>query len=515
MKARKLLRYLAQLPVVAAFLLISPSVQAQGRVLINEYLAWPGTSCGTTAEFVELLNFGPGPVDIGCWVITDGDYAITIPSPTVLMPGDHYVLAGREVIMMGCANLARTITADLNWNRGGITSAPIPTTGDGFMTDGGGAGEQLVLFNANREIVDAIARNPEPSSTITTAAVPGCTPWTFDLDDMNVRYEIIGEAQGRNNSYSRRIDGGCGWLKDPHQSAGDKNNTPGNVPLFTAGLSVVQPLSCEVKGYAVVHILEANYSQVFPMRYLLARDTDSSGTFDNADHYVYATDTTSPNIELGELESGVYRVVVETNNGCDLQALDFNILDCNSALLSVPIRSFRLSRNGSASTLHWELNSELRFSKLQLQVSKNGGPFENLYQTTSFANLYQGIYSDAEASTGNAYRIIVTDIAGERHQSAVLRLGIGGIDNKESFRVYTNKNGNIQTEAYSSIQTPTIIRIIDPLGKVVLQKNTAMQRGINLITINSGSLIGGVYIMQLAEKVTGRTRTVKFYYNRY
>ena len=61
-------------------------IQAQfGRVMINEYMPWPGNACGTTSEFVELFNMGPGPVNIGCYILTDGDFALTIP------PGNHHV----------------------------------------------------------------------------------------------------------------------------------------------------------------------------------------------------------------------------------------------------------------------------------------------------------------------------------------------------------------------------------------------------------------------------------------
>jgi hypothetical protein len=34
-------------------------------------IPWTSNGCGAIAEFVELLNFGPGPVDIGCYIVTD------------------------------------------------------------------------------------------------------------------------------------------------------------------------------------------------------------------------------------------------------------------------------------------------------------------------------------------------------------------------------------------------------------------------------------------------------------
>src|SRR5438270_8747676 len=134
-------------------------------------MPWPANSCGTTAEFVELLNFGPGPVDIGCYVLTDGDFSITIPPHTIVQPGQFYVMAGQDVLPSPCGNIDSDVHASLNWNTCNCTSGTIPTTGDGLFTDGGMATEQVVLLNPNLKVVDAVVRAlpGEPSSTITTA----------------------------------------------------------------------------------------------------------------------------------------------------------------------------------------------------------------------------------------------------------------------------------------------------------------------------------------------------------
>ena len=63
---------------------------AQGRVVINEFMPWSG--CNTTSEFVELMNFGPGPMDIGCYIVTNGQYSVTIPPNTVINPGKYFVI---------------------------------------------------------------------------------------------------------------------------------------------------------------------------------------------------------------------------------------------------------------------------------------------------------------------------------------------------------------------------------------------------------------------------------------
>jgi Lamin Tail Domain len=157
--------------IVLSTLLSPLKADAQGRILINEYMPWPGNACGTPSEFIELLNMGPGPMNIGCYILTDGDFSVTIPPGTILQPGQFYVIAGQDFLPSPCTNINMNVTADLNWTTCNCTSGPIPSFGGGFLTDGGSANEQLVLLGPALEVIDAVARNMpvETSVDITTA----------------------------------------------------------------------------------------------------------------------------------------------------------------------------------------------------------------------------------------------------------------------------------------------------------------------------------------------------------
>jgi hypothetical protein len=85
----------------------------QGRVVINEFMPWSG--CNTTSEFIELMNFGPGPMNIGCYIVTNGTYAVTIPPNTIIQPGQYFVLSGQNTLSQGCGNTDSLIHVDLNW----------------------------------------------------------------------------------------------------------------------------------------------------------------------------------------------------------------------------------------------------------------------------------------------------------------------------------------------------------------------------------------------------------------
>ena len=162
---KKTPRHLLRAACMLLLLLLNKSAFTQGRILINEYLSWPANSCSVASEYIELYNFGPGTVDLGCYVLTDGDYAITIPSNTIVQPGQFFVIAGQNSIPLGCANANRAVTVNLNWNTCNCTSGPIPTTGDGFMTDGGAGSEQLVLLDPSFKVIDAIVRTLSETST--------------------------------------------------------------------------------------------------------------------------------------------------------------------------------------------------------------------------------------------------------------------------------------------------------------------------------------------------------------
>ncbi|RYD92675.1 MAG: lamin tail domain-containing protein, partial [Sphingobacteriales bacterium] len=133
---------------------LSGKAQAYGRVVINEYMPWPSASCGTTSEFVELLNFGPGPTNIGCYILTNGKYSVTIPPNTILQPGQFFVIAGQSSLPINCGNIDSAVRVHLNWNTCNCTNVAIPTTGDGFMTDGGPANVNMVLFDPTLAVVD-------------------------------------------------------------------------------------------------------------------------------------------------------------------------------------------------------------------------------------------------------------------------------------------------------------------------------------------------------------------------
>lgn len=338
-------------------------------------MPWTLNGCGVTSEFVELLNFGPGPMNIGCYILTDGDFSVTIPPNTILQPGQFFVLSGQDVIPAPCANIDSTIHPQLNWNTCGCTSGPIPTTGDGFFTDGGSANEQVVLLDPNLNVVDAVVRSlpTESSSTITASGIGGCGSKTFNLDSMVINYEVLGMSAGRGNSFARKLDGDCGWVKDPQQSANATNNTPGTVSDVSYSLTIVNSMDCDSNhGSINIYVNQGSASNVFPMNYTLAFDSNNDGVFDFSDTYTYGADSTPSSIDVNGLIQGQYRITVNSASGCFLKTFPFSILPCGT-LLPVQLVYFKLLKKlNNIQTFEWLINDVENIQNITLEKSMDG-----------------------------------------------------------------------------------------------------------------------------------------------
>jgi hypothetical protein len=367
-------------------ILLKLSSFAQGRVVINEYMSWVANSCPVTSEFVELYNFGPGPVNIGCYILTDGDYSVTIPPNTILQSGQYYLISGQDFIQDDCANLDSAVHVNLNWNTCNCTSAPIPQTGDGFFTDGGNANEQVVLLAPNLNVVDAIVRDlpAESSSSITTSSVSGnCSSKTFDLDLLSINYETVGSSTGRGNSYARIIDGDCEWIKETHQSANAPNFSQGDVSSIFYELTIVNSRDCDnSRGAISVNVIANNYTGIFPMNYILAYDADSNDVFTSADQYTYGEDDSPSRVEINDLKAGRYRVTLFTPQGCNLKTFDFLILDC-SPILPVQILSFKHQKTQqNRHNFSWTISEVESVHTIALEQSTNNSLFTTAYEQT-------------------------------------------------------------------------------------------------------------------------------------
>lgn len=497
---------------------VSISSFSQGRVVINEFMPWTLNTCGgPTAEFVELLNFGPGPVNIGCYILTDGDFSITIPPNTILQPGEFYVISGQTVIPGPCANIDSTITADLNWNTCNCTSGTIPTTGDGLFTDGGSASEQVVLLNPNLGIADAVIRTlpAEPSSSITTSTIGGqCTAQTFDLDLMSISYETIGESAGRGNSFARKLDGDCGWVKDPQQSANATNNTPSDVSDVDYDFAVTGAMDCSGNGSIEIIVNAASYANIFPINYTLGFDTDNDNVFELSDSYTTGSDSSPNSMQVNNLVAGNYRITVGSSLGCNLQSFPFTIFQCSS-VLPLHLISFTAGKTGNRIDCRWKIENPEWLDQLMVEKSMNGQSF-TVQQIISPGNNNTGIWIGSYAfteTTIDAPVIMRLRLKGKNGVPAFSpTIHLGG-EKAMSIKTWPNPaRDQLFTEIRSDMNENLIFRVFNLQNQLVLEGTQAVYRGTNIFFIPVSNLPRGGYQLQLLSKndlASQRTRFLR------
>jgi hypothetical protein len=484
----------------------------QGHVVINEYMPWTLNGCGATAEFVELMNFGPGPMNIGCYILTDGDYSVTIPPNTILQPGEFYVIAGQDSIPFPCANIDSSIHADLNWNSCGCTSAPIPTTGDGFFTDGGFASEQVVLLDPNLKVVDAVVRDlpAEPSSAITTSNIGGCGSKTFNLDTMSINYEILGMSTGRGNSFARKLDGDCGWVKDPQQSGNATNNTPGESSDISYTLTIVQSMDCNAThGSIDIAVDVGGYSDpVFPMNYIIAYDADSNEVFDFSDTYTYGADSTPPSVNITGLPLGTYKITVGSVNGCFLHTFDVTILQCHPLLPAQLIYFKLLHEQSKMLTFEWLIGDVSAMKSIHLEKSIDGISYitASALDALNFSGSRLFTQTITKDNQSNFYRLRLTDKTGKVSYSTVIKTA----SNNLVYKTGPNPvNDKLLMQLNSSNERNLLYSIYNLSGQKVNEGQFKLKTGINNVEIPVHNLSPGIYQLFSAGSQSLSIRFVK------
>jgi hypothetical protein len=498
------------------FLLVGYFGQAQsyGKVVINEYMPWPSNTCGTTSEFIELLNFGPGPTNIGCYILTNGVYSITIPPNTILQPGEFYIISGQSTLPRNCGNIDSAVTVNLNWNTCGCTNVTIPATGNGFMTDGGSANVNLVLFDPSLNAVDAVTRTtPVPTvSGITSSSVSGgCTRKSFVLSNMNsIVYETLGMSTGQANSFARKLDGDCEWIKQPQISAHATNNkTSGSLSSLTYQFNIVNSMDMctDIHGAVNVSVSGSGLSGYFPMNYTLAYDADNNGTFDFADSYTYGNDASIPDTTVSGLTGGRYIITVGSSKGCNLKSFPFTILPCQS-LLPIKLLDFaHAGTSGKEHTFSWRLSDVDELASIELESSTDG----RVYRSERRFDLRPGSPLLFRVNIANSeatyFRLRLTGENNRPEYSRVLRTGgsllVEGLHPNPAI-------DNLVLDVYAAIEGPAHYRLLSIDGTTLQQGDLRLRPGSNSVRLNVSSLPRGVYQMMVEGRKGERPTPLRF-----
>lgn len=194
-----------------AFVLLSfltAHTASVAQVVINEILVDATGADGTppnSSEWVELYNTTGNTIDIGCMVIGDGDFAVTIPAGTMLGANETYLIG----------SAVNGISPDLNWATCGCSSSLVQT---GSLTD---AAEQLYLVDPSGILLSGVywGAGSFPAQ-INSSAVGTCAAITSIAFADNTGFTQINVVTGETNA----LDCAGNYVNDPTPTPGNTNS---------------------------------------------------------------------------------------------------------------------------------------------------------------------------------------------------------------------------------------------------------------------------------------------------
>ncbi len=306
-------------------------------VVLNEIMHRPTLGNGSNpnaGEFIELI--APAGANIGCYVLTDGDWTITIPPNTIVPADGVYSIGNNAIYGAGTMDLDAENCACFTDGGGG--------GGLLILTDGG---EYVSLHNNTGVFVQGLiygtptAANSPPngnlsiSGSINTAALAGC-PAQVNIPAA-AAFETITALANNGDSYQRAPDATGAWTL-PTGNTINSCNAPSNAVYSVAwsnGISTedISNLAAGIytvsvtdgNGCSVVDTFSISQPSAVSISTISVQSTscgNSNGAIQIAANggvapYSFLWSNNSTNQNLSGLAAGVYSLSLSDANGCE------------------------------------------------------------------------------------------------------------------------------------------------------------------------------------------------------
>jgi hypothetical protein len=350
----------------------------------------------------------------------------------------------------------------------------------------------------------------EPSASITTSAAGFCSPFTFDLDNLTIKYEEIGESQGRGNSFARFIDGDCKWVKETQQNGGTTNSKTGEASTLSMTMLTTLNVNC-ITGNAVFTVTSPSPATYFPMTYTLGYDNNQDGRFTSSDIYANGTDLTSPSVEFSNLSLGKYNIVIEPVIGCNQQFFTFELGPC--ATMDIKLKEFSGQNMGKYNRFNIAIETDNDMKFLQLESSLDG---RNFMQPVNLPfekrKGLQTIQFNQESAGNQFFRLAMTDINGKVQYSKILNLVNTAGDN--TIKIAPNPfNDYLGISEYSNREDVLLVNILSTAGQLMINEKLILKTGQNNYRLITTKLPKGIYIVQMKKQISGESQITRIIKN--
>lgn len=366
-------------------------------VALNEIMYNPTANDGqnpNTGEYIELI--GPAGADISCYVLTDGDWTITIP-PGTTIPSDGFFTIGNDIVW-GAG------TFDLDAENCNCFTDGTGGSGLLILTTGG---EYVALYDGSGTFVEGLiygtptaGNSPNPGAIINTIGTAGC-PSSVTIPATTAFETSIGGV-ANDVSLIRSPDGSGNWTAQVGGSLGTCNTTgsgstgSGAVSyLWNTGATTQDITGLAAGTYTVTATnnygctATTSYTITSPAALIGTTTTvdidcmgDSTGSIDllvtgGTTPYQFVWSTGDTVEDLDSLASGIYCVTITDSNACVYEICD----TIEEPFFSIPVDTFyscmgdsvQLQVNTNATTIHWSpvlgLNNDTIANPLASPVS--------------------------------------------------------------------------------------------------------------------------------------------------
>ena len=225
-------KQLAKAIAVLSLFFITQQTVAQciviNEILINAAGGCDGNCSPSTSEAVELYNTCGTPIDLSCFVLTDGDFAVTFPAGTIIGANDFLVIG----------STSSPVAPDIDLASCNCTSG----SAIGVFTNGN---EQVYLVNSAGVVQDAIFwGSGQFPVNITTAQIGTCAPVNISAAT-NAGAEQLPGGGADGCTVSRSCDGSTTWIATcgAASTLGTSNGAPAS-PDFIADQTALCPGDC-------------------------------------------------------------------------------------------------------------------------------------------------------------------------------------------------------------------------------------------------------------------------------
>lgn len=323
--------------------------------------------------------------------------------------------------------------------------------------------------------------------------------FTYNLstDDYMLSNRVLGNTAGNFEN----LDGGTLNLNTPYRFEVFANNSVTNQSYQRGNSSFVVLPGCY---HLWISDLIANTSNRYSVQGTLNYNIPRSVEISTSSTDVSIPANTPLNAFLIHGNSGTSGTAKLTLNG-GMQ------MGFGATTLPVSLISFSGQKEPNGIRLNWKTASELNNDYFELLRSTEGLNFYSLTKvagkgTSNQQNIYS--YLDNSALTGtNYYKLKQVDRDGNSTVADVIVAVNNSLSDNEVFSIFFMEESELKVVFNAANADKASLQITDLSGSIVFSKSFGTQKGVNNISLQTPSLVAGIYVATLVQN--GQLKSVK------